>query len=108
MKQKGQEQYQYMLLHTCETTFSKPKLYDSMEDAFDAMIGEFSSKSEIPIETLKKHFAENSLEELGEEFRDEYGIEKESAWIMDGKNHDNYAWEIYHFTMKDNRIIRCE
>ena len=108
MKEKEQERHQYMLIHACEITFSKPKIYDSKEAAFDAMIAEFSSKSDVPVETLKKHFAEGTLEELSEEFRDEYGIEEESAWIMDGKNHDNYIWEIYRFTIQDNRIIKCE
>jgi len=99
---------QYILIHACETTFSKPKIYNNEEEAFDAMLAEFSSKSDIPLETLKKHFAEGSLDELSIEFRDDYGIEENSAWIMDGENHDNYIWEIYQLTLHDNRIIECE
>jgi len=99
---------QYMLIHVCEITFSRPKLYNSKEEVFDAMIAEFSSKSDIPAETLKKHFAEGTLDELSEKFRDDYGIEAESAWIIDGNNHDNYIWEIYRLTAQDNRITNCE
>jgi len=99
---------QYMLIHACEITFSKPQIYNSKDEVFEAMIGEFSNKSGIPAETLKRHFAEGTLEELSEEFRDEYGIEAESAWIIDGENHDNYIWEIYRLTTQDNRITKCE
>ena len=108
MKNEGHCQHQYMLIHACEITFSKPKIYDNKEEVFAAMIGEFSDKSDIPVETLKKHFSEDTLDELSEEFRDDYGIEEESAWIMDGKNHDNNIWEIYRLTTRENKIIECE
>jgi hypothetical protein len=108
IKENSKEQYQYILLYACETNFSKPKLYCSKEAAFDAMISEFSSKSGLLAETLKKNFSEGTLDELSEEFRDDYGIEDESAWIMDGENHDNHIWKIYRCTMKGNQIAKCE
>ena len=108
MKEKALSANQFMLISLCEIQIGTPRVFDSKEEAFDAMLEEYSDKSDVPSETLKRHFTEGSLEDLSEEFRDEYGITESSAWIIDGPNHDNYIWEICCLTMQDNRIIRCE
>jgi len=105
MKDKDSTRYQYQLISTYERDIEQPEVYNTHNQAFEAMVEDLARQTDdFSAWKLKKHFKSNTLEEL-DGYDDFFGLDEDWAWY---NGNYNYDWKIVRLTVQNNRIIKCE
>jgi hypothetical protein len=107
VSQSGIASEQYMLLSLCERGIDRPVIFNTYDEAFNEMIKDVAKQIDVPFKTLKEHIVNDTAKDL-DGFNDDFSIEKHTAWVTDGINHNNYDWKIVAVTVQNNKIIKCE
>ena len=90
----------YVLVGIVERDISTPEIYDTWEEAFDAMKDDLVDKlgGEEP-DDFPEDIRELVL--VSDYQGDEMGINANSAWL---NKRDNYDWQIFRITMEDGKL----
>lgn len=91
----------YMLLYIREREITKPRFFDTWEDAFKRMSNEVIEELPYTPDDLPEDMLECICKSGEYTDDDSFGIFRKSAWLNTSDNHD---WSIFRVRVNGNRI----
>jgi hypothetical protein len=91
---------QYLLIYSCDRTFSLPKIFDSIEEAIAVMLNEVGASLQLTPSKLME-----PEERAKEDPLKQFDIVPRKAWVDRRSQHN---WQIFEVTIENNQITKCE